>query len=246
MHNKSYLINQSRLGAGAILRPKSAVLFDLDGTLVDTAPDFVAVLHRLCEANKVAPPSHEAIHATVSAGARALVTLAFRLDAGHDKFQSLLQNLLDDYEQQLLNTQSRLYPDMDRLLRLLEGQSTPWGVVTNKPERFAKPLMATLGLLERCAVLVCPDHVTLTKPHPEPLLLACARTACEPGRSVYIGDHPRDIAAGAAAGMTTMAAAFGYLPDTPHIDTWGADLIVDSANDIIDCFWPSNNDGHPN
>jgi N-acetyl-D-muramate 6-phosphate phosphatase len=229
--------------SGTILSPESVVLFDLDGTLVDTAPDFIAVIIRLCESYNVPPPSSEAIHATVSAGARALVTLAFQIDAGHTDFPALHQNLLDAYEKQLLDTQSRLYPDMDRLLQLLENQGTPWGVVTNKPERFAKPLLEKLVLLQRCAVLVCPDHVGQTKPHPEPLFLACAHTSTKPGCSVYIGDHPRDIEAGSAAGMMTIAAAFGYLPEAPDIKTWGADLIVHSTNDIIDYFWPHNPSG---
>lgn len=240
MHNNNYLTNQVGLWNDGLLRPESAVLFDLDGTLVDTAPDFLAVITQLCEAHKIAPPSPQAIHATVSAGARALVTLAFKIDAEHAQFQALLKNLLDSYELQLLNTQARLYPDMDRLLQLLEKNSIPWGVVTNKPERFSKPLLDKLHLTGRCAVLVCPDHVQQTKPHPEPLLLACTLTACRPEHSFYIGDHPRDIEAGSAAGMMTIAAAFGYLPEIPHINTWGADLIVNSANDIIDYFWPHN------
>jgi phosphoglycolate phosphatase len=168
------------------------------------------------------------------------VTLAFNIDAGHSRFEVLLHALLASYEQQLQNTQANLYPDMDQLLQMLEKHSIPWGVVTNKPVRFSQPLMEKLGLLQRCAVLICPDHVQHTKPHPEPLLLACKRVASKPECSVYVGDHPRDIDAGKAAGMITIAAAYGYLPVTPAIENWNADLIVTSVNDIIDYFWPCN------
>lgn len=233
-------MRNTRLGGSAVLRPDSAVFFDLDGTLVDTAPDFQAVLTQLCKFHNITPPSPQAVHATVSSGARALVTLAFKIDSAHNQFDSLLQALLDGYEQQLLNSQAKLYPDMERLLLLLEKQQIPWGVVTNKPERFSKPLMDTLQLLQRCAALVCPDHVLHTKPHPEPLLLACTRTLTTPAHSIYIGDHPRDIEAGKAANMFTIAAAFGYLPESPDISSWGADFIADSTSDIIDCFWPHN------
>lgn len=229
--------------AGLVVHPDTAVLFDLDGTLVDTAPDFLAVLNRMCKSFDVAPPSPSAVHSTVSSGARALVTLAFNINAGHERFDSLLQTLLENYGEQLQTTQSRLYPGMDKLLALLEQKSIPWGVVTNKPERFAAPLMLSLGLLDRCATLICPDHVEHTKPHPEPLLLACTRTASNPAHSVYIGDHPRDIDAGNAAGMTTVAAAFGYLPETPNINAWGADIITDSAEDIINFLWPHSFSG---
>lgn len=241
MHKNLNKINSINCKDHNVVLPTSAVLFDLDGTLVDTAPDFLAVLIRLCETNNIAPPSPAAVHATVSSGARALVTLAFSISAEHGEFDSLLTALLDDYAQQLLSTQSRLYPDMDRLLDMLEQQGTPWGVVTNKPERFSKPLLHTLGLLSRCATLICPDHVKKTKPDPEPLLLACKRTGSTPAHSIYVGDHPRDIDAGNAAGMTTIAAGFGYLPASPDIRTWGADLIVDSTNDIIEFLWPCRN-----
>lgn len=222
----------------AVLSADSAVFFDLDGTLVDTAPDFLAVLIRLCESEKIAPPSPAAVHATVSSGARALVSMAFNIDAGHGRFQSILQMLLDEYESQLQQTQARLYPQMDVLLARLEQQCIPWGVVTNKPERFSTTLLDQLGLSTRCAALVCPDHVQQPKPHPEPLLLACKLTGTNAANSIYIGDHPRDIDAGKAAGMTTIAAAFGYLPDAPDINSWSADLIANSTNDIIQFLWP--------
>lgn len=217
----------------ATVEPRiAAVLFDLDGTLVDTAPDFTAVLHQLCADQGVAPPADAAILATVSSGARALVELAFRLAPDAQGFDPLHQALLDVYMTQLQTTRSTLFPGMDRLLTELEGRHIPWGVVTNKPERFSIPLLQKLSLEQRCSVLVCPDHVSQTKPHPEPLLLACARLGCAPDQTIYVGDHPRDIEAGKAACMTTIAAAYGYLPHEPPIADWGADHISATVADI--------------
>jgi len=219
------------------LADQACVLFDLDGTLVDTAADFEHVLRSLCLAEGVAAPSSASVHATVSSGARALLGLAFDNDPANPRFESLLFDLLGRYEQQIKLTRSTLYPGMDRLLLELEQREIPWGVVTNKPERFSKPLLYALGLQSRCSVLVCPDHVTHSKPHPEPLLLACQLLKKQPDCTVYVGDHPRDIIAGKAAGMWTIAAAYGYLPLEPCISEWGADLIVKDVEQITYFFW---------
>jgi len=220
------------------LSDKACVLFDLDGTLVDTAADFEHVLRSLCLDEGVALPTSASIHATVSSGARALLGLAFNNDLATPRFESLLFDMLDRYEQQIKLTRSTLYPGMDRLLQELEQREIPWGVVTNKPERFSKPLLCSLGLQSRCNVLVCPDHVAQSKPHPEPLLLACELVKRQPECTVYMGDHPRDIIAGKAAGMRTIAAAYGYLPSEPCISEWGADLIVENVDQITFSFWP--------
>ena len=106
-------------------------------------------------------------------------------------------------------------------------------MVTNKPEQFSIPLLQSLGIRERCQTLICPEHVTFTKPHPEPLLLACTQLGCQPSAGVYVGDHPRDISAGQQAGMYTIAAAYGYLPPSPPVAQWGANMIVKRVDDII-------------
>jgi N-acetyl-D-muramate 6-phosphate phosphatase len=209
-----------------------AVLFDLDGTLLDTAPDFRAVLHDLCEAHGIDPPSDLAIHATVSSGARALTALAFNLSPTDSRIDELNEELLARYARQIMSSRATIYPGMEALLDKLEGSKTPWGVVTNKPERFSIPLLKAIGLDSRCSALVCPDHVTHRKPHPEPLLLACRVLDQDPSYSVYVGDHPRDIESGNSAGMLTIAAAYGYLPDSPPITEWGADLIAITVNEI--------------
>lgn len=214
----------------------AAVLFDLDGTLVDTAPDFTAVLHQLCADQGISPPNDTAILATVSSGARALVELAFQVAPGARGFDTLLQTLLNQYMTQLQNSGSVLFPGMDELLNELERKDILWGIVTNKPERFSVVLLQQLALDKRCAVLICPDHVSQSKPHPEPLLLACERLGLAPQNTVYIGDHPRDIEAGKAAGMPTIAAAYGYLPTSPPVGTWGAEYIATTVADIRHCL----------
>lgn len=213
-------------------KPFRAVLFDLDGTLVDTAPDFLAVLACQCREQGLAPPSRQAVLRTVSAGARALVTLAFGLREGEEGFSQHHRQLLALYGEQIRRSEAVLYPDMAGLLQELEARNIAWGVVTNKPLTYAADLMQGLDLDKRCAALICPEHVSETKPHPEPLLLACRRLGCSPGAAIYVGDHPRDIEAGRRAGMHTAAAAWGYLPASPPIGDWGAGYIVSGASGL--------------
>lgn len=213
--------------------PIASMLFDLDGTLVDTADDFAKVLDLMTSIAGLPPVPREAVHQTVSSGARALVELAFGIDSTAHDFKALHSTMLSLYAQQIAQTSATLYPSMDKLLSLLEERGIKWGVVTNKPEQYSIPLLRNLGLLERCQTLICPDHVTFTKPHPEPLLLACTQLGCAPEQSVYVGDHPRDITAGRDAGMHTIAAAYGYLPPSPPIAAWEADIIVANVEEII-------------
>tara|TARA_R110001592_G_scaffold23431_6_gene91830 strand:- start:993 stop:1667 length:675 start_codon:yes stop_codon:yes gene_type:complete len=212
--------------------PAKAVLFDLDGTLLDTAADFADVVQQMTV--QAARPSIEftAIHKTVSNGARALVELAFEIQAGHPDFEERLDTLLALYAQRILTTKATLYPGMDALLLQLENAGIPWGIVTNKPERYSRALLESLGLSTRCSTLICPDHVSQSKPHPEPLFLACKQLNIDPQDAIYVGDHPRDIDAGRAAGMYTIAVRYGYLPDAPPVEQWQADLVVDNAEQI--------------
>lgn len=216
------------------------VLFDLDGTLVDTAADFAAVLDTMTDASMRPRVALEAVHQTVSSGARALVELAFGINSTHAEFKVRHEELLALYGAQIKNTQSTLYPGVTELLALLEHRGIKWGVVTNKPERFSIPLLSKLDLLERCQTLICPEHVTYTKPHPEPLLLACTQLGCLPETGIYVGDHPRDITSGIEAGMFTIAAAYGYLPATPPVESWGADIVVTAAAQITQLLTATN------
>ncbi|WP_339339618.1 HAD-IA family hydrolase [uncultured Oceanicoccus sp.] len=208
-----------------------AVLFDLDGTLIDTAPDFAVVVNRLLKNHGKAELPYSAIRATVSHGARALVTLAFDLREGDDGFDALRQELLDLYGQHL-SVNTALFPGMDALLLWLDSCNIPWGIVTNKPRRYAEPIVADLRLSERCSVMVCPDDVSHTKPDPEPMFLACEQLGCDAERTLYIGDHRRDIEAGKNAGMKTIAVNYGYIEADDPAENWQADFYVDHASDI--------------
>jgi len=205
------------------------VLFDLDGTLIDTAPDFTLVVNKLLAEHDKGALSHETIHLNVSNGARALVKNAFDIDETHDSFADLLERLLDLYFDQLDSTVATLYPGLDNLLSQLEEQDIPWGIVTNKPEKFSVRLLEKLHLSSRCSVLVCPDHVNETKPHPEPILLALEKLGCDSERTVYLGDHIRDIQAAKNADVIAIAAAYGYLAADAKVEEWYADFILHSS-----------------
>lgn len=209
------------------------VFFDLDGTLADTAPDFQVVLNRLMRETGRAELAPEAVRRRVSHGARALVTLGFDLEPDEPGFDDYLDRLLERYHAHL-DVETRLFPGMDRVLAHLEDAGIPWGVVTNKPERFTRPVLAGLGLLERVSAIVCPEHVTERKPHPQALLLACRQAGIErPSACVYAGDHVRDIQAGQRAGMTTVACAFGYIDPDEDPAGWAADHLIHEAMELI-------------
>lgn len=209
-----------------------AVLFDLDGTLLDTAPDFFVVVNQLCEQHSQAPISYEAIRATVSHGARALVTLAFNIEPDDAHFEQRRQELLALYSNHLA-VKTCLFNGLDELLTWLESQSIGWGIVTNKPRLYAEPILSALALEQRCGVLVCPDDVTHTKPDPEPMLLACKKLNCRPSNTLYVGDHRRDIEAGQRAGMLTLAAGYGYIDPRDPSQSWGADHHTNEAHTIL-------------
>lgn len=210
---------------------KAAVFFDLDGTLLDTADDFVLTLETLCERHGVAPPSATDIRNTVSDGARALVKLAFACEQDSPGFEPLRNELLDIYEQ-LLGQQTQLFDGIQDALHILEESAIAWGVVTNKPRRFAEPLMQRMNIQPESAVLVCPDDVVHTKPHPEPLYLAAKEVGARPASCVYVGDHIRDIEAGRNAGMKTIAAAYGYVGDRSEAEAWNADHTIDHGQEL--------------
>ena len=206
------------------------VLFDLDGTLVDTAPDMVAVLADLQEARGFERLAYEAARAHVSNGAIGLLRLAFP-DVPSEALGPLHAEYLDRYAKALC-VRSALFPGLEHLLDELDRASCPWGVVTNKPERLTVPLMAALMLTDRAACIVSGDTLPQRKPHPAPLILAARRLGVAPEASVYIGDAARDIEAGRAAGMATVAAAYGYIVPGDEPAAWGADSIVADVGEL--------------
>lgn len=208
------------------------VLFDLDGTLINTAPDFLETTLEICEQNKIKVPSSELIIENVSNGAGALIDLIFTpYDRERDK-KKLLEIFLETYLRVLGHTKSQVYPGYDRLLENLEKQQIPWGIVTNKPSLYAETLLKALALRSRCSVLICPEDVIEKKPSPEPINLALKMLGCSSHRSVYVGDHERDIQSAKDADVIAIAAAYGYIPTGVKIEDWGADFILDSSTSL--------------
>ncbi|MBL6753509.1 MAG: HAD-IA family hydrolase [Pseudomonadales bacterium] len=209
------------------------VLFDLDGTLVDTAPDFVIALNLLLAQHGKQALDACVISRTVSDGAKALVSLGFGIDDKAEGFAPLHTDLLALYLKQIETTRSVLYPGMESLLDSLERAGIPWGIVTNKPRLYATALLSRLSLLSRCPVLVCPDDVEEKKPHPESLFLALSTLQCKPERCVYIGDHIRDMQAAKNADLIAIAASYGYLADGVDPAEWPADFILSQPEQSI-------------
>ncbi|WP_291185348.1 HAD-IA family hydrolase [Dokdonella sp.] len=208
-----------------------AVFFDLDGTLVDSAPDLVAAVAALCAELGAQPPDAQAVRQVVSAGGRAMLRkgLPGADDAMIDQW---LPRFLDLYSV-AMNVHSRLYDGVTDVLERLEARRIPWGVVTNKPGWLTRPLLDQLALSARCAAVVSGDCLPVKKPDPAPLLHACALAGVEAGDSVvFVGDDLRDVQAGRAAGTRTIAAAWGYL-DGGDPAAWGADQVVAAPSGLL-------------
>lgn len=200
------------------------VLFDLDGTLVDTAPDLIACLNKALIAHGYAAIDALAVKPFISHGAMPMINFA-AADADEALKSRILAFMLDAYQSNIAE-HSRFYAGMTDTLAAIESLGLKWGVVTNKRERFTVPLMAALQLTERAACIVSGDTTGNSKPHPEPMLAACKLAGVSPENCVYIGDAPHDIAAGKNANMKTLAALYGYLQDDDQPENWGADALI--------------------
>ena len=208
------------------------MLFDLDGTLIDSAPDLAGAANDLRRSHGLPDLPYELLRPMVGSGARGMVGAAFGVLPGDARFETLRDQFLARYEQRFL-LETRVFPLMEPLLRALEAHGLPWGIVTNKAARFAQPVVAGLRLHERAAVLICGDTTPHAKPHPAPLLEAARRVGVAPARCVYVGDDLRDVQAGRAAGMATVAAAWGYLGAGEAIGAWGADAVIDAPDGLL-------------
>jgi len=213
------------------LRPR-AVLFDLDGTLIDSAPDLAGACNEMRLDRGLDPLPYERLRRMVGSGARGMVGTAFGLAPGDDGYPALRDEFLARYEARMTR-ETRVYTDVEPVLAWLAREALPWGIVTNKATRFAVPLVESLGLTGTVAVLVCGDTVAHSKPHPAPLLEAARRLGLPAGDCVYVGDDRRDVEAGRAAAMGTVVAAWGYLGAGDAPAAWGADHVIERPGELI-------------
>lgn len=213
--------------------PLRSVLFDLDGTLLDTAPDLAAALNDvLAEQGQPTRPFEE-IRPHVSHGGTALIRFGFDLEPEHPTFDELRKRFLAIYRANIAR-HTRPFQGMLEVLGTLERHGLSWGVVTNKPAWLTEPLMEALALTERAACIVSGDTTSQPKPHPEPLFYACRQIGLDATECLYVGDAQRDIEAGRAAGMQTLVALFGYLGDTDRPEQWQANAMISHPREILE------------
>lgn len=209
-----------------------AVLFDLDGTLIDSAPDLAGAGNdmRAARGLPMLPLAH--FRPMVGSGARGMLGRALQVQPDHPDFEALRDEFLQRYEARMTR-ETQVFAAMRPVLAALRDAGRPWGIVTNKATRFSAPLVRALGLLDEAATLICGDTTPHSKPHPAPLLEAARRIGVAASGCVYVGDDLRDVQAGRAAGMRTVAAAWGYLGLGEPIDAWNADAVIDSPSELL-------------
>ncbi|MDO9238024.1 MAG: phosphoglycolate phosphatase [Aquabacterium sp.] len=209
-----------------------AVLFDLDGTLADTAGDLAGALNQLRINRGLQPLPLDMLRPYASSGARGLIGVGLDIHPGHAEYESLREGFLAAYTRCLADT-TVLFDGMAKVLGALEARGVKWGVVTNKPHRFTVPVMAGLGLMARSAVVISGDSTAHAKPHPLPLLTACEQMGMAPDTVLYVGDDLRDIQAAQAANMPSAAARWGYIGHNGDITDWQADIVIDQPQDLL-------------
>jgi len=209
-----------------------AVLFDLDGTLIDSAPDLGAAADLMRTARGLPSIALAAYRPMAGAGAKGMLGVAFGVEPEHPDYDSLREEFFTNYEQRLTQD-TVVFPGVAQLLDDLVQQGTPWGVVTNKATRFTTPLTHAMPLFASAATIISGDTTAHAKPHPLPLLEAAKRLNVSPEKCVYVGDDERDIVAGLAAGMKTVAATYGYLGQKSDTGQWGAHATINSALDLL-------------
>lgn len=220
------------MSAAASRLPISAVLFDLDGTLADTAGDLTNALNRVRAGRGLSPLPVSALRAYASSGARGLLAAGLDMEPAHPEYKTLRDEFLAYYAVGLADT-TRLFDGITALLDALDARDLPWGIVTNKAERYTTPVVAALGLDARARTIVSGDTTPHPKPRPEPLLHAATALALPPAACVYVGDDLRDIVAGNAAGMPTIVAKYGYLGDPDTTSEWPATGWIDYPLELL-------------
>ncbi|MDT7850045.1 HAD-IA family hydrolase [Methylophilus sp. VKM B-3414] len=209
-----------------------AVLFDLDGTLVDTAPDLAYALNLQRERHGLPFLPEATIRPYASHGSRGLLEIGFGLLPDHAEFEQMRTEYLELYTQ-VMTRQPQLFDGMAEVLQEIEQRGLRWGIVTNKPRRFTLPMITHMALDSRAGAVISGDDAPQPKPAPQTLLLACERMQLDPEQVVYVGDAERDVQAGNAAGMTTLVALFGYLSDVDRPEAWGADGCIQQPQDLL-------------
>ncbi len=209
-----------------------AVLFDLDGTLIDSAPDLGAAVDQMRVARGLSSLPLEHYRPMAGAGARGMLGLAFGMTPEHPDFEAMKEEFFVTYEN-CMTERTRIFDGVVDMIERLVALGLPWGVVTNKSSRFTDPLTASMPLFATAGAIVSGNTTPHAKPHPEPLFEAARRLAIDPARCVYVGDDERDIVAGLAAGMGTIAATYGYLGQQNAISRWNAHLHIDSPTDLL-------------
>ena len=212
---------------------KKAVIFDLDGTLADTAADLAGALNRLRAEERLAPLPLATMRPHTSSGARGMLKAGFEIGPEDEGYARMRERFLDLYEEALC-VHTRLFEGMAELLGELELRSVHWGIVTNKPRRFTEPLMRELNLHLRAACVVSGDTTAKPKPAPDPLLYAAQAMRLAPASCLYVGDDLRDVQGARAAGMPVIAAGWGYLGAEGDPHAWGADAVLDRPADVLD------------
>jgi phosphoglycolate phosphatase len=209
-----------------------AVLFDLDGTLIDSAPDLGAAVDKMRVDRGM--PSLPLLHyrPMAGAGARGMIGLAFGFTPEHPEYDQLKEEFFRNYES-CMTERTFAFDGIEAMIQDLVSLKMPWGVVTNKSKRFAEPLTQAMPLFKTAAVVISGDTTPHAKPHPEPLLEAARRMGIEPARCVYVGDDERDIVAGLAANMKTVAATYGYLGLHTDVEQWRAHAQIQSPGALL-------------
>jgi phosphoglycolate phosphatase len=210
----------------------TAILFDLDGTLADTAPDLGRALNLQRQRHGLPPLPDEVIRPYASHGSRGLLGIGFDLSPEDDTFAAMRDEYLALYDE-VFCQQPMLFDGVADVLAAIEGKGLQWGVVTNKPSRFTVPLMQALGLSDRAASIVSGDDCERPKPYPDTLLLASRQAGVDPENCWYVGDAERDIIAGRAAGMHTLVATYGYLGEDDRPEAWNAQGMISTPQELL-------------